>query len=81
MRKLSLKGYVCKTWEGELLVGAGNNATILPEVWNFAVIDPNVVDRLKNKVASGEHVTLVYKQLKFRPPCSSDSDYIITDIH
>lgn len=80
IRKFSSKGYLCKTWEGELLLGAGMNSTMLPEVWSFAVSSDEVVNKIKSKLASGEHATVVYEQLKFRPPCSTDSEYIIVDV-
>ena len=76
LRKLSHKGYVFKTWEGELQMSAvmvpndGTNSVAGGNVWFFSVNDNNAVKSLQEAESTGKRVTLHYteytKQLFWR---------------
>jgi hypothetical protein len=58
VQKLSRKGWVCKTWEGELAMVSMPGA--LPEKFYFTVRDDAVAERI-NRVM-GKRVTLHYEE-------------------
>jgi len=67
--KISNKGILWKTWEGQLslqLVTADGNGRMVNEVFDFSCSDPAVVDQIKAAAMSGEQVTLSYIQYLFR---------------
>ena len=76
LRKLSHKGYVFKTWEGELQMSAvmvpndGTNSVAGGNVWSFSVNDNDAVKSLQEAESTGKRVTLHYteytKQLFWR---------------
>lgn len=77
VQKLSKKGWLCKTWEGELALVSLPGAA--PEKFNFTVRDDAVADRINKQV--GTRVALVYAQHKGLPgTCFGDTDYFVTDI-
>jgi len=71
--KLSKKGLLCKTWEGELLIGEASQNTFA-----FTVNDNIVVEGLKS--LRGEDVTLEYSENYYTGSCSGDTNYFITAI-
>lgn len=62
--KLSHKGVVFKTWEGELQVGTGNLAA-LQAPWSFSVPDKKVLSRVVSH--DGRKVVVKYKQWLIMP--------------
>jgi hypothetical protein len=75
LQKLSLKGWVCKTWEGEQSLVSLPGAT--PEKFLFTVRDPEVVAQLN--AAMGKRVTLNYEQHKGLPSsCFGETEYFVT---
>src|SRR5690242_1220483 len=56
LQKLSRKGWLCKTWEGEILLSSMPGA--IPERFNFTVRDEAVVRQLQ--AAMGQRVQLTY---------------------
>jgi hypothetical protein len=77
VQKLSKKGWLCKTWEGELALVSLPGAA--PEKFNFTVRDDAVADRINKQV--GTRVALVYAQHKGLPgSCFGDTEYFVTDI-
>ena len=77
VQKLSKKGWLCKTWEGELSLVSLPGAA--PEKFEFTVRDELVADRINRQV--GTRVALVYGQHKGLPgTCFGDTDYFVTDI-
>lgn len=75
VQKFSEKGWVCKTWEGELLMVAIPGTT--PEKFYFSVRDDAVVKQL-NQLA-GRRVVLSYEQHKGIPTnCFGETEYFIT---
>lgn len=77
VQKLSKKGWLCKTWEGELALVTMPGA--IPEKFIFTVPD-DVTARRVNALA-GERVVLRYQQHKFIPSsCFGDTEYFVVDV-
>jgi hypothetical protein len=77
LQKMSHKGWVCKTWEGELsLIAIPGTA---PEKFLFSVRDDVVAKRLE--AAMGKRVTLLYEQHKGVPSsCFGETEYFVVDL-
>jgi hypothetical protein len=77
VQKLSYKGWVCKTWEGELSLVAMPGAA--PEKFLFTVRDEAIAQKVSD--AAGKRVTLNYEQHKGLPSsCFGDTDYFVVDV-
>jgi len=77
LQKVSHKGWICKTWEGELsLVAMPGSA---PEKFLFTVRDEAVAQKVRD--AAGKRVTLNYEQHKGLPSsCFGDTEYFVVDV-
>ena len=77
LQKVSHKGWICKTWEGELsLVAMPGSA---PEKFLFTVRDEAIAQKVS--AAAGKRVTLNYEQHKGLPSsCFGDTDYFVVDV-
>jgi len=77
VQKLSKKGWLCKTWEGELALVSLPGAA--PEKFEFTIRDDAVAERINKQV--GTRVALTYAQHKGLPgSCFGDTEYFVTDI-
>ena len=77
LQKLSKRGWLCKTWEGELQVNVVPGTA--PEVFAFSVRSDSVAAEL-NKNA-GKRVVVTYAQHKGVPTsCFGDTEYYITGV-
>ncbi len=77
MQKFSNKGWLCKTWEGELSLVALPGAA--PEKFIFTVRDDAVATHINQLI--GQRVALTYEQHKGLPStCFGETDYFVTDI-
>ena len=77
MQKLSKKGWLCKTWEGELSLVALPGAA--PEKFLFTVRDNAVADKINRQV--GQRVALTYEEHRGLPTsCFGDTAYFVTDV-
>ena len=77
LQKVSNKGWICKTWEGELSLVAMPGAA--PEKFLFTVRDEAVAQKVN--AAAGKRVTLNYEQHKGLPSsCFGDTDYFVVDV-
>src|SRR5262249_12496778 len=77
IQKMSKKGWVCKTWEGELAML--NQPGVPAQIFSFTVSDENVAQRILK--AAGQRVSLTYKQHRGVPTsCFGDTEYYITDV-
>jgi hypothetical protein len=77
VQKLSHKGWICPTWEGELAMSPVPGSP--PEIFRFTVRDDEVVKRLR--AAEGKRVALHYKEKRGVPSsCFGDTRYFITDV-
>jgi hypothetical protein len=74
LQKLSRKGWLCKTWEGEILLSSMPGA--IPERFNFTVRDENVVRQLQ--AAMGQRVQLTYEQhIGIPTSCFGETQYFV----
>lgn len=72
LQKFSRKGWVCKTWEGELMLTAMPGA--IPEKFEFTVRDDKLAAELSAN--AGKKIVLSYSQHKGLPTsCFGDTEY------
>jgi hypothetical protein len=77
VQKFSRKGWVCKTWEGELAMA--NLPGAMPQVFMFTVVDDAVAADINRQM--GERVTLHYKQhLGLPTTCFGDTSYFVDEV-
>ena len=77
VQKFSKKGWVCKTWEGELAMA--NLPGAMPEIFAFTVRDDAVAARINEQM--GQRVTLTYEQHRGLPTtCFGETQYFVTDV-
>ncbi len=77
VQKFSLKGYVCKTWEGEIVLVSmpGTQA----EKFVFTVNDDAIANKVNDSL--GKRVKLVYEEHKGIPTsCFGETSYFVKDI-
>jgi len=77
VQKFSKKGWVCKTWEGELsmvqLAGA------IPEKFLFTVRDEEVAQKVNKSM--GKRVNLLYEQhIGIPTTCIGETEYFVIDV-
>lgn len=78
VQKFSQKGWLCKTWEGELAIVAIPGS--LPEIFKFTVRDDNVATAINTEM--GKRVALSYEQHVGIPStCFGETGYYVTKIH
>jgi len=77
VQKLSRKGWLCKTWEGELAMA--NLPGAMPQVFAFTVRDDQVAASINS--AMGKRVALHYEEHRGLPTsCFGETPYFITDV-
>ncbi|MBU6257942.1 MAG: hypothetical protein KGL18_17460 [Burkholderiales bacterium] len=77
VQKLSKKGWICKTWEGELALVSVPGTT--PEKFDFTIPDDAVAARVTR--AMGKRVSLHYEQKAGLPgSCFGDTRYYVTSV-
>jgi hypothetical protein len=74
IQKFSKKGWVCKTYEGELAMTTVPG--VAPILWGFSVWDDRVANELSRSM--GKRVVLHYKEFRYLPTtCFGDTDYFV----
>jgi hypothetical protein len=76
VQKLSKKGWICKTWEGELAMV--NLPGAMPELFPFTVRDEAVAAQING--ALGARVVLGYEQHLGLPSCFGETSYWVTSV-
>jgi hypothetical protein len=77
LQKISLKGWVCKTYEGELAVTT--QPGIAPVIWTFSVRDQKVAEQLN--AALGKSVVLAYEEHPGVPTaCFGETPYFVSRV-
>jgi hypothetical protein len=75
LQKISQKGWLCKTWEGELAMQTLPGS--MPELFYFSVHDKAVVAELKNNI--GQRISLGYDEHRGIPTtCFGETSYFAT---
>jgi hypothetical protein len=78
VQKLSKKGWLCKTWEGELALVTMPGA--IPEKFEFTVAEDAVAERINT--LAGKRVVMHYQQHKFIPSsCFGDTEYFVVGVN
>ena len=74
IQKFSKKGWICKTYEGELAMTTVPG--VAPVLWGFSVWDEKVADELSKVL--GKRVILHYKEYRYLPTtCFGETDYFV----
>lgn len=79
LTKVSRKGFIFKTYEGEMNVGGLNqgDGTIMPAtIFRFSVTDKEVYDKLQD--LQGRKVVVHYRQVVKNLFWQGETDYFIT---
>jgi len=77
LQKFSKRGWVCKTWEGELAMYVVGG--VAPQIWNFSVRDDAVAEQLH--AAVGQQVRLHYSEHPGLPTnCFGETDYFVQSV-
>ncbi|TAH26596.1 MAG: hypothetical protein EAZ07_03825 [Cytophagales bacterium] len=83
--KLSEKGYVFKTNEGELNLGMvyveGSETSVNKSIWNFSLSNnTELINKMRQAMLSGERVRLTYKEKYFQLPWKGETKYLVTEM-
>jgi hypothetical protein len=77
IQKISKKGWVCKTWEGELAMA--NLPGTMPQIFEFSVRDEAIAKQLSSM--AGQRVAINYEQHRGIPTsCFGETQYFITKV-
>ncbi len=77
VQKFSKKGWVCKTWEGEIALVSMPGA--IPEKFEFTVLDDAVAEKINRHM--GQRVALSYSQKVGLPTsCFGETRYYVTAV-
>jgi hypothetical protein len=77
VQKFSRKGWICKTWEGELAMATMPGA--MPEIFKFSVRDDSVAAVLTHTI--GQRVSIGYRQHKGVPTsCFGETEHYVTSV-
>jgi hypothetical protein len=77
VQKLSKKGWICKTWEGEMALVSIPGT--MSEKFYFTVRDDSIAARINQTI--GKRVALTYKQHKGIPTsCFGETEYFVADV-
>jgi hypothetical protein len=76
-QKLSRKGWLCKTWEGEIAITA--QPGVAPEIFRYSVRDDSIARAIQ--ALEGQRVTIHYEQHKGLPTaCFGETEYFATGV-
>jgi hypothetical protein len=77
IQKISQKGWLCKTWEGELAMTTVPGTA--PQIFQFSVRSDATARQIEQ--AAGQRVVLTYQQHKGVPSsCFGDTEYFVTGV-
>jgi hypothetical protein len=75
-QKFSRKGWICKTWEGELAIYIVPG--VAPTIWYFTVRDESIVPALNAEL--GKRVVMHYKEHRGVPRCFGDTGNFVSGV-
>ena len=79
VQKLSRKGWVCKTWEGELAMA--NLPGAMPQIFLFSVRRDSVAEAINRAMAKGGRVVLTYREHRGVPTnCFGETDHYVDGV-
>jgi len=74
LQKFSQKGWICKTWEGEIAMA--NLPGTMPQIFPFSVRNDSIAGLLNG--LSGQRVNITYEQHKGVPTsCFAETEYFV----
>ena len=77
IQKMSKKGWICKTWEGELAML--NQPGVPAQIFAFTVRDDAVAENIMKN--AGQRVSLSYSQHRGVPTsCFGETEYYVTGV-
>lgn len=77
IQKISKKGWLCKTWEGELAMA--NLPGTMPQIFTFTVRNDSVAHVIEQN--AGKQVSLTYEQHRGVPTsCFGETEYFVTGV-
>ena len=77
VQKISKKGWVCKTWEGELAMA--NLPGTMPQIFSFTVRNDSIAEVLEKNI--GKQVSITYEQHRGIPTtCFGETEYFVTRV-
>ena len=78
IQKISKKGWLCKTWEGELAMA--NLPGTMPQIFTFTVRNDSVAHVIEQN--AGKQVSLTYEQHRGVPTsCFGETEYFVKGVH
>ncbi len=78
IQKISKKGWLCKTWEGELAMA--NLPGTMPQIFAFTVRNDSIAQVIEQN--AGKQVSLTYEQHRGVPTsCFGETEYFVTSVH
>ena len=78
VQKLSKKGWLCKTWEGELAM-VNLPGSVTPQIFNFTVRSDSIASILEKDL--GKRVSLTYQQHRGIPSsCFGETEYFVSNV-
>ena len=78
VQKLSKKGWLCKTWEGELNM-VSPPGSVTPQMFNFTVRSDSLASILEQDM--GKRVSLTYQQHRGVPSsCFGETEYFVSNV-
>jgi hypothetical protein len=78
VQKISKKGWLCKTWEGELAMA--NLPGTMPQIFSFTVRNDSVANVLEQTI--GKQVSVTYEQHRGLPTsCFGETEYFISRVN
>lgn len=77
VQKISHKGWLCKTWEGELAISTIPGS--MPIIWHFSSLSDSIAAAIES--ANGQRVVLTYEEKPWIPTtCFGDTKYFVTEV-
>lgn len=76
LQKVSKRGWLCKTWEGEMQLSAIPGSA--PEMFLFTTRSDSLAQELNR--LNGQRVVVNYKQHKGVPSCFGDTEYFVDGV-
>jgi len=78
VQKLSKKGWLCKTWEGELAM-VNLPGSVTPQIFNFTVPSDSIAGLLEREM--GKRVSITYEEHRGIPTsCFGETGYFVTNV-
>jgi hypothetical protein len=78
VQKISKKGWLCKTWEGELAMA--NLPGTMPQIFSFTVRNDSIAHVIEQN--AGKQVSLTYDQHRGVPTsCFGETEYFVIGVH